>query len=91
MAVQVRIELSYAGIGQIARSDQLRAEMLRRARAVAAAAEELAAPIDPHHLPIEASAVTGRSRARASVMFLGGLHIEHAHRVLGQAIDAARD
>lgn len=91
MPSQVRIEVSYEGIGQIARGAELRADMLRRARAVAAVADELAARIRRDHLPIEASAVIGRTRARASVMFPGGLAMEHAHRVLGQAIDAARD
>ena len=88
MALQVRFELNRRGIGALARSEQLRGELLRRARRVEAAARAEAGPDDQEH--IEATGFTGRTRARASVIWRGGLPTEVRDRVLGRAVDAAR-
>lgn len=85
---QVRFKLSRAAFRQIARSQEVRLELGRRARAVAAKARN-----DPGRPPDEevvASTFTGRNRARASVMAPSGLASDRATRWLGRSIDAAR-
>lgn len=89
MAIQIKVTLNRQGIGQVAKSPDLRAELLRRAQRVAQRAQASVEPGEREF--IEASAYTGRTRARASVMYRGGLRAEIADRVLGRAVDAARD
>lgn len=88
MAAQIRVTLDRFGIGVVAKSPGLRAEMLRRAQRVAGRARASVAPDEREF--IEASAYTGRRRVRASVMYRGGMRAELADRVLGRAVDAAR-
>lgn len=90
MPTQMRITVNREGIGQIAKGGELRAELLRRAQRVAAVAAGPASTHRPDLPQPEASGYVGRNRARASVMWRGGLAPEIHHRVLGGAIDAAR-
>lgn len=86
--VKFRIKLDRKGIGQIAKSAEMAAHMLRRAERVAAAARSSAPEEDREF--IRASSYIGRRRARASVLYSGGLDRELRNRILGQAIDRAR-
>jgi hypothetical protein len=88
VAIQIRIDLDRAGIGKLARGAQLQQELLRRANRVKAAAQAEAEEDDRPF--ITASAITGQRRARASVMWRGGLPGEIQDRILGRAVDAAR-
>lgn len=88
MATSTRITTSYAGIGQLAKGPQLKAELLRRAERVARAVKQAAA--DDEQPYIEAGAYVGARRARASVIWRGGLPTELRDRLLAQHIDAAR-
>lgn len=85
MATRTRVSINREGIGRIAKSETLRSDLHRRAELVAQAARSNAGA----GAQIEATSMIGRSRARASVFWVGGLQREIAHRVLGQAIDAA--
>lgn len=88
MPAEIRIVLNSRGIGEIAKGDQLKAHLLGRARRVESAAR---AKVPSDERPfITASAWTGRRRARASVMYRGGLRREVDERILGRSIDAAR-
>lgn len=87
-STSIRIELSYQGIGEIARSDAVRADMQRRADAVAQAARSAVSAQDAAR--ITATSRIGQRRARASVFWAGGLADEMELRALGKAIDAAR-
>ncbi|MEV0608126.1 hypothetical protein AB0I61_17345 [Polymorphospora rubra] len=83
---ETRFEHNRAGYRRVARAPEMRADMERRARRVAAVAEQTA-PDDQDLYP---TGYTGRNRARASVMAPGGLQTEHDLRYLGGALDAAR-
>lgn len=84
--VTVRVELNSTGIREMARSEGVRAEILRRAQNVARRARQA----EPRGIFI-ASAVAGRNRIHGSVLWADGLHRELAHRILGSSLDAARD
>lgn len=90
MPSQTRITLDRSGIGQLAKSESLRKDMLRRAERVAAAASQEASQLAPGG-EVVATGIIGARRARASVMWVGGLAAETAHRLLGRCIDHARD
>ncbi len=83
---RVRVVLRYAGIRQVAKSQEVEKDMLRRADKVRQAAQSLAPPDQE----LFATPWIGRNRARASVMAPGGLAAEHRDRFLGKSIDAAR-
>jgi phage I-like protein len=81
----VRVDIDTNAVRSIARSNEVRADLQRRANRVANAAKAHTA--DPSR--IEATSYVGRNRARASVMNVGGLSEEHRDRILGIAITAA--
>lgn len=87
MATSVHMSIDYAAIGRLAKSEELRADLARRAERVAQRARAAAGPGEEQR--IESSAIVGRSRARASVIWVGGLGQEIARRVLGGAVDGA--
>lgn len=89
MAMQIDIDINRRGIGQVAQNPKLQAELLRRAQRVARQAISQAQDDDKPF--IQATAITGQRRARASVMWRGGLPKEMRQRILGASIDAARD
>ncbi|MFG3311871.1 hypothetical protein [Streptomyces sp. KR2] len=90
---RVRVEINYDGIGQLARSSGVRADLERRAQAVRAAAQAAAPRMQEGRIEIEASTRVGRDRARGIVVAQhpGVLHAEAKHRFLGGAMDAAGD
>lgn len=91
--VRVRIEISYDGIGQVAKGAPLRTDMARRAFAVRAAAAAAAPEMQEGAIEILATARTGRDRVRGVVIAQhpGVLHAEAKHRFLARALDAAGD
>lgn len=79
---QVRVELNHAGIRQMLQSPEVEAELLRRAKLIAAAAGP----------GFEPDSEVGRSRARASVItatFEARLD-EARNHTLERAMDAGR-
>jgi hypothetical protein len=82
------VRIDRAAIRQLARGPELRADLLRRAGQVAARAQAAVGPRD--RAAIVVSGFLGRNRARASVMWRGGLADEGDRRILGSAIDAGR-
>lgn len=84
MAGTVRIEMNPAGIGALLKSEEVAANMLARATAVAEAAGG-----GEDFVP---SVYLGRSRARASVITAtqAGREAEATNLVLTRAIDAGR-
>ena len=90
---RVRVEINYDGIGQLARSSGVRADLERRAQAVRAAAQAAAPRMQEGRIEIEASTRVGQDRARGIVVAQhpGVLHAEAKHRFLGGAMDAAGD
>jgi hypothetical protein len=91
--VRVRIEINYAGIGELAKGAPLRTDLARRAFAVRAAALANAPEMQTGQIEVEASTRTGSDRVRGIVTARhpGVVHAEAKHRFLGQAIDAAGD
>lgn len=89
--VKVKIEVDYAGIGQIAKtSDELRANLLARARRVASFARATAPDMQEGEIDVEASTRTGdRIRAYVVAQHPGVMHAEAQHRFLGTALDRA--
>lgn len=87
----VRIEIDYAGIGRLAKSDELRAELERRAGRVAAAAKAAAPEMTTGQIEVTAETRTGRDRVRGVVTARhpGVVYAEAKHRFLGRALDAA--
>lgn len=83
------VRLSANAIGSVMRSPEVQTELLRRAQKVARRAAELAPARHPGQF--EATVVAGKHRARASVFWPGGLAMEYSRRILGQAVDAARE
>lgn len=83
-----RVDVSTVNVGRLARAETVRAELHRRAELVARAAR--AGLRADQAARIEVSSEVGRSRARASVFWTGGLAHEVRSRTLGRAIDAAR-
>lgn len=82
-----RVKWNYPGLGSILRGAEMRADLERRARAIAAAANGASG---------EAYAVdsgTGRTRARASVRTasVAAARREATDHVLLRSIDAGRD
>lgn len=95
---QVRVEINSAGIGQLAKSAQVRAHLEGRAQRMAAAARAAGIRVEGTEgggdvpLPVEVETDTSPSRARARVVIdhPSGLAVEAKHRVLGRALDAGR-
>lgn len=100
---KIVIELDKAGVRELLLSDGVGDEIERRGEEVAAAARQryAALPVGSRdkdsggatRVPVVVHRGKGRNRSRVNVV---GDHpaaqpIEAAHRVLGQAIDAARD
>ncbi|MGP4114660.1 hypothetical protein ACTWP5_27590 [Streptomyces sp. 4N509B] len=87
----VRIEIDYAGIGRLAKGDELRADLQRRAERVRAAAQAAAPEMNEGAIEVDASTRVGRDRVRGIVVARhpGVLYAEAEHRFLGRAIDAA--
>lgn len=90
---RVRVEVNYDGIGELARSAGVRADLERRAQAVRAAAQAAAPQMKEGRIEVEASARVGRDRVRGVVVARhpGVLYAEAKHRFLGGAMDAAGD
>lgn len=88
MSSQPEVRPNRRGLGELLRSEQMRAHLFSRARRVQQAAQ---AAVDADERAfIDAGSFIGRRRARATVMYRGGLRHELAHRMLGRSIDAAR-
>ncbi|MFI9465755.1 hypothetical protein [Streptomyces xiamenensis] len=87
----VRIEIDYAGIGRLAKGDELRAELQRRAGRVAAAAKAAAPEMKTGQIEVTAETRTGRDRVRGVVTARhpGVVYAEAKHRFLGRSLDAA--
>lgn len=93
-----RFKLNSRGARALLRSDGVRADLQRRAEAVKAVAEPQweAATADIHTeepVRVIADSYTGSGRAGATVIAIhpASLRIEQDRRILGGAIDAARD
>ncbi|HEX5541113.1 MAG TPA: hypothetical protein VFX60_06055 [Micromonospora sp.] len=82
MAKPVRIKLNRKGVVALLKSAEVKADLERRAKAIAAAAGS----------GMEASAMVGKGRARASVITATGdaRRAEATGRKLTRAIDAGR-
>lgn len=85
MANNVKIVLNRAGVGQLLKSSEVQADLLRRAQAIAAAA-------GANGGEFVADARIGTTRARAIVFTADAeaMRAEAKDRVLTQAIDAGR-
>jgi hypothetical protein len=83
---KTEIKLNQAGVRKILRSDSVEEDLLARAQRVAAAAE----PNAPSNVEIRVDSGKGATRARATVVALGGYKAELEDRFLSSAIDAAR-
>jgi hypothetical protein len=85
MANDVRLEINRQIIGHILRSDQVLADLVRRAQAVATATSS-------GDLTYEVRSDVGRNRARAAVIAAGARTNAHelAHHELARTIDHAR-
>jgi len=79
---KVRISVNRNGVGEILKSDKVRAELERRAQAIADSAGE----------GFEADSLIGATRARASVRTASfeAMQAEAKDRVLTRAIEAGR-
>lgn len=93
-----RFRLNSRGAKALLRSDGVRAELQRRADAVRSVAEpQWQAATADSHVPepvrVIADSYTGSGRAGATVIAIhpASLAIEQDQRILGGAIDAARD
>jgi hypothetical protein len=97
----IRVELNSAGIRDLLRSDEVAADIERRAHNVSDAADAAYAMIPvggrdkgdaPTHITTEV--VTGASatrvHARVVAQHPAALAVEVRHRILGRAMDAAR-
>lgn len=80
------IKLNSPGIRALLRSNEVEQDLLRRAQRVAAAAEANA----PENVEIKVDSKVGSTRARATVVALGGYKEDLETRFLSSAIDAAR-
>lgn len=82
----VRIELNRAGVGELLKSSEVRADLARRASAIAAAAAAAGGGTFGHEASV------GKSRARAAVWTedVEAMLAEANHRALTRAIDAGR-
>lgn len=86
-----RFEINSEGAKALLRSEEVRADLQRRADAVANAARARAEGVLDHgEGGIVADAYTGKSRAGATVIGIP-LDVEHRDHVLGDALDAAKD
>lgn len=88
----VRVVLNTSGIREMLRSKGVQRDLMRRGRAVAAAAE--AAGVHPHEGQVDYYAEEGMTPTRAKVHVVadhpGARGQEEKYRTLGTAIDAAR-
>ncbi|MFB7900036.1 hypothetical protein ACFC1B_27340 [Streptomyces xiamenensis] len=87
----VRIEIDNAGIGRLAKGNELRADLERRAGRVAAAAKASAPEMTTGQIEVTAETRTGRDRVRGVVTARhpGVVYAEAKHRFLGSSLDAA--
>lgn len=91
-----KVVLNEAGLTEILRSREVLADLERRAERVAAAAAAVGVRVsgDPgaDELPIKVTSRIGSKRAVARVIVAhpAGLAVEAKHRLLGRAMDAAR-
>lgn len=83
-------KLNMKGVREILRSPEMQAELERRARRVAAAAQPHAKYADGEPIPLQVDSTKGSVRARATVFAPGALAEEADKRFLGGAVDAAR-
>lgn len=83
MVASVRIELNRDGVRELLRSQEVRDDLVRRARAIATAAGE----------GMEVDSQVGKHRARASVRTATdeAMRAEASDRALTRALDAGRD
>lgn len=88
---KVRVSLNHAGMRELLRSEPVERDLMRRARQVAVAAENIGVPPHEGDVKYEAVAAEGGTRARALVVadHPGALGQEETYRTLGTAIDAA--
>lgn len=95
MISAVRIEMHYPGVQELLRSAGVRADLDRRAEAVAKAARDRRVMVEgePGAVPLPVATESGRSgsRARAFVRIdhPSGLAVEAKHRLLVGSLDAA--
>lgn len=83
---KAEIKLNRSGVRQLLRSDSVERDLLLRAGRVAGAAQGRA----PENVEIRVDSTKGATRARATVVALGGYRAELEDRFLSSAIDAAR-
>lgn len=83
---KTEIKLNSKGVREILRSDSVERDLLLRAGRVAAAAQAKA----PENVEIRVDSAKGATRARATVVALGGAKAELEDRFLSSSIDAAR-
>jgi hypothetical protein len=82
-----RLKWNYPGLGEIMRGEAMQADLLRRAKAIAAAAEGASGEV------YLTDSGVGKRRARASVRTgsAAAAHKEATDHVLLRSLDAARD
>ena len=90
-----RVDISYAGVGDVIRLPGITANLAARAERVAARARELA-PAEPRYDDYRENLATSTraNRRRSAVVTAGvdyAMQVEASHRILGLAIDAAHD
>jgi hypothetical protein len=89
----VRIEMDFAGIGDLLASAEVQADIDRRAEAVADAARNRGVTVESDNVPVPVVVTSaGKKRARALVTLdhPAGLAVEAKHRLLVGSLDAAR-
>ena len=94
MPRMTRVRIIRPGVRELLRSEPVEREMGRRAERVAKLARGIAPFVSGDYMDsIEASTFVGKNRARglvtASIWY--AMSVEARRRVLGRAIDAARD
>ena len=98
MTVKVtRVRLNRREMRKLLRSEGVQGVLGRKGAAVGAAVQAAGIRVEGMPgkipLPVTVEVTAGKGRARASVILNhpSGLAVESKHRVLGRAIDAARD
>jgi hypothetical protein len=92
----VQLKLDYYGVRALLRSDDVQADLHRRAEAVATAARSRGIMVEgepgDRPVPIDVQDAKGGTRARCLVVIdhPSGLAIEAKHRLLVGSLDAAR-
>lgn len=91
-----RVEVNGKGLRELLRSQEVRADLARRAEAVAARVRGAGIMVngepgtDPLPVKVTSDIGPGRARAQVAITHPSGMAVEAKHRILGSSVDAAR-